>query len=317
MLQNRYSITKVLLLTLKITLALLLVWWLWHSGKLDWSVIVSARLSWALAGILFFQTLMILTLAWRWHLLLQAAGTSLPFRSTLIITLMAQCTSTFTPGSIGIDGTRFYQLYKLFPNQRTQASVSIIWDRLIGIGTLLFLTVISNSILLFTPLPATLKSTFSIILICSVGLLLLPLTLFFPHNPLRKLRHWKFLKNAPLPPSEKSTFMLPALIACCTHFCNAMGILCAFYAMGFQVPLGRGLLLLPLIILTGILPLTPLGIGVTDAVALLVFSTIPISSGANAIMLSRILFVAISALCGIAWFVPISQNKKCVTRNEA
>jgi len=314
--QNKRRLPKVLLLTLKITLAILLVWWLWHSGKLDGSVIVNVRPSWALAGVLVFQTLMILMLCWRWHLLLKVAGTSLPFRSTFIINLMAQCTSTFTPGSIGVDGTRFYHLYKLFPNQRAAAWVSIIWDRLIGIGALLFVTIITNSILLFTPLPAPFKSTFTLILVCSIVLLAVPLSLLFPHNPLRKIRRWKMLQKLPLPSSNKSAFMLPATLACCTHFCNAMGILCAFYALGFHVPLGQGLLLLPLIILTGTLPLTPLGIGVTDAVALLVFSTIHISSGANAIMLGRIIFVSLSALCGIAWFVPIVKNMNCLAKNE-
>jgi uncharacterized membrane protein YbhN (UPF0104 family) len=73
---------------------------------------------------------------------------------------------------------------------------------------------------------------------------------------------------------------------------------------------------MPLVILTGVLPLTPLGLGVTDAVALMVFSTIHISSGANAVMLSRITFVAISALCGLAWFVPLHQNNSLLFHHE-
>jgi uncharacterized membrane protein YbhN (UPF0104 family) len=314
--QNKSAFSKVLLLLLKIILAALLVWWLWHSGKLDWNAISQVRLSWSLAGVIFFQLLMIGTLCWRWNLLLKSAGTPLHFSKTCIITLMAQCTSTFTPGSLGVDGTRFYQLYKIFPKQRAAASVSIIWDRLLGIGALLFLTAVCNSILLFLPLPAALKSTFTLILICSIGLLALPLTLLFPHNPLRRLRHWKLIKNIPLPPSNKSTFMLPSALACCTHFCNALAVICAFYAMGFPVPLGRALILMPLVILTGMLPLTPLGLGVTDAVALMVFSTIHISSGANAVMLSRIAFVAISALCGLAWFAPLPQNNSLLTNHE-
>jgi uncharacterized membrane protein YbhN (UPF0104 family) len=303
-------------LFLKIALAILLVWWLWQSDKLNWNSIAGVRISWALAGVVIFQILMIFTLCWRWRLFLEIAGIPLCFTKTFLITLMAQCTSTFTPGSLGIDGTRFYHLYKLFPKQRTAASVSIIWDRLLGIGALLFLTIICNSILLSFPLPSALKSTFTIILICSLGLLAFPLTLLFPHNPLRKLRNWKLLSNIPLPPSNKRTFMLPAVIACGTHLCNAMGMLCAFYALGFPVPLGHGLLLMPLIILSGMLPLTPLGIGVTDAVALLLFSTIHIGSGANAIMLSRILFIAISALCGIAWFAPLHQTIIPAVENE-
>jgi len=314
--QNKSRFSKVLSLTLKLILAVLLVWWLWHSGKLNWSVIVNIHASWALAGMAFFQILMIGTLAWRWYLLLNTAGTKLPFITSLLITLMAQCTSTFTPGSIGIDGMRFYHLYKIFPKQRAVASVSIIWDRLLGIGALLFLTAICNCILLSFPLPPALKSTFTIILICCIGLLILPLTLLFPHNPLRRLQRWKLLQNIPLAPGNKSTFILPAALACCTHFCNAMSLICAFYAMGFPVPLGRALILMPLVILSGMLPLTPLGLGVTDAVALMIFNSIHISSGANAVMLGRISFVAISALCGLAWFVPLHQNNTSFKNHE-
>lgn len=306
--QTKSRVTKVLFIALKITLAVLLVWWLWHSGKLDWHIIAGVRPGWALAGVVIFQVSLILSLCWRWHLLLKSAGTPLSFGSALIITLKAQCISTFTPGSIGIDGMRFYQLYKIFPEQRAAASVSIVWDRLIGIGMLLLLTVICNSILLLSPLQETLKSTFTLILICSAALLALPLTLLFPHNPLRRLRQWKLLRNIPLPQSNKSTFMLPAGISCGTHLCNALAILCAFYAVGDPVPIGRGLLLMPLVILSGMLPLTPLGIGVTEAVTLMIFSSITTGSGANAIMLSRISFVLISALCGLAWFLPFHQN---------
>jgi uncharacterized membrane protein YbhN (UPF0104 family) len=314
---NKSRLPKVLLLALKIILAILLVWWLWHSGKLNWNVIANIHASWALAGMVLFQILMIGTLAWRWYLLLNTAGTKLPFIASLLITLMAQCTSTFTPGSIGIDGMRFYHLYKIFPKQRAIASVSIIWDRLLGIGALLFLTVICNCILLFFPLTSALKSTFTIILVCCVGLLILPLTLLFPHNPLRKLQQGKLLRNIPLAPDNKSTFMLPTALACCTHFCNAMSLVCAFYALGFPVPLGRALILMPLVILSGMLPLTPLGLGVTDAVALVIFNSIHMSNGANAVMLGRISFVAISALCGLAWFVPFHQNNKTPTNHES
>ncbi|MEO6909279.1 MAG: lysylphosphatidylglycerol synthase transmembrane domain-containing protein [Abditibacteriaceae bacterium] len=313
---NKSRVPKVLLLSLKIILAILLVWWLWRSGKLNWNAITNVHASWALAGMVLFQILMIGTLTWRWNLLLKTAGTTLPFGSSLLITLMAQCTSTFTPGSLGIDGTRFYHLYTIFPKQRAAASVSIIWDRLLGIGALLFLTVICNGILLFFPLPITLKSTFTVVLVGSIILLALPLTFLFPHNPLHKLRRWKLLQNIPLSPANKSTFILPSVLAYGTHFCNALSLICAFYAMGFPVPLGKSLLLMPLVILSGMLPLTPLGLGVTDAVALVIFNSIHISSGANAVMLARISFVAISALCGLAWFVPLHQNNSSPANHE-
>jgi uncharacterized membrane protein YbhN (UPF0104 family) len=297
--------SKVLLWSFKIILAALLIWWLWHKGGLDWKTIARVRPGWALAGLIIFQMLMILSLAWRWHLLLRGGGTPISFGAVLTITLMGQCTSTFTPGSIGIDGTRFYQLFKHLKTERATALASIVWDRILGIGALLFLTVICNLLVLTRPLPVSLKSTFIAITLFSACLLLLLLSLFWPQNPLHRLRQWRLLRDMPSTLPDKSTFMLPAVIACLTHFCNAMSLICAFYAMGEAVPIGASLLLTPVIILAGLIPLTPLGLGVSDAVALLLFHTVHIDNGANALMLGRITFVIISACCGLAWFTPL------------
>lgn len=297
--------SKVLFLALKIIVGVLLVWWLWRNGELNWKTIASVRPSWALAGLVVFQALMILSLAWRWHLLLQASETGISFGAALVITLMGQCTSTFTPGSIGIDGTRFYQLFKLVKTERATALLSIVWDRILGVGALLSLTVICNMMLLTRTLPAPIKSTFAAITVFSICLLALPLSLLLPKNPLHRLRQWHLLRKVPQVPFAKTTFILPAIVACSTHFCNAMALICALYAMGEAVPIGPSLLLMPVIILSSLIPLTPLGLGISDAVALLLFNTVHISNGANAMMLGRITFVIISALSGIAWFVPI------------
>lgn len=300
---------NTLFFALKLILAVLLIWWLWNSGKLNWKTISGVRFGLSLTGLILFQILMIVSLAWRWHLLLRASEIPLPFVATLIITLKGQFTSTFTPGSIGIDGTRFYQLFKLLKTQRSTAMLSIINDRFLGIGALLLLTAICNSILLTRPLPTPIKSTFILITLFSVCLLVVPLSLFLPQNPLHRLRQWHLLRNLPAAPADKSTFILPAVLACFTHFCNAMALICAFYSIGIAVPVGESLLLMPVIILAGLIPLTPLGLGISDAVALLLFNTVHISNGANAMMLGRITFVLLSAVSGIVWLIPAHKMK--------
>jgi hypothetical protein len=67
------------------------------------------------------------------------------------------------------------------------------------------------------------------------------------------------------------------------------------------------LMVMPLVFLSGIIPLTPLGIGVTDSVAVALFAAAGIRGAAETTTLIRGVLVAISALCAPAYLVPVER----------
>jgi uncharacterized membrane protein YbhN (UPF0104 family) len=298
----RFKSTAILLV--KIALAAVLVWWLWRSGRLDFSQFRTVKIGGAFFGLLFLQAAMLGCIALRWHFLTRACGLDFSLRQTLRISLFGSFAAVWTPAGLGLDGARLWQARRLAPGQMPKIIASTFWDRALGVWSVLVLTAISCAILLEVSqleMSAELRHALWGVLVFCAGLAALPLV---AHRPLARLLQRRWPATAVSFGGLRGTAWRSALLfAFLTHGCNAFSVWCALQVLGAQgsAPLLAVLLVAPLIILSSLVPLTPLGLGVTDAAASTLLHVIGNNSGAEATMLGRATFVLLSALCGLVW----------------
>jgi uncharacterized membrane protein YbhN (UPF0104 family) len=129
---------RVAFLIAKITFAAIVIAWLFH--KVDasrvWSKVRHAALLPVFGGIL----LMLATIAiagWRWRRLLGIFGVGIPLKSLICIAQIGQFFTMFLPGPTGDDLTRMLYISRLAPGHVGEACTSVLFDRLIGLASVL------------------------------------------------------------------------------------------------------------------------------------------------------------------------------------
>jgi uncharacterized membrane protein YbhN (UPF0104 family) len=298
---------------LKFAVAGVLVWWLSQSGRLDWKSLLQVRPNASLFGMVFWQAAMLGCIAARWHFLVRAVGLSLSWKQTLRISLIGHCAAVWTPAGLGLDGVRLWRTRRLVPGDMPRVLASTFWDRALGVWTILILSAIGCAVLLFLApfdlMPELRRALWGVLLFCAVLSLwpLIPQRWFFALLQ-KRLSNQANASVASLD-FQSANWKAALLLAFATHGCNALALWCALRALGGGESLPSTLLVAPLVILSSLIPLTPLGLGVTDAAASTLIHLIGNSSGAEATMLGRATFVMLSALCGLAWLWPEERNK--------
>lgn len=87
--------------------------------------------------------------AWRWRVLLEAAGLRVPFGAVIRQYFIATCVSNFFPSTIGGDLTRIYYLGR--DHGYRQVTASVVVDRILGFGLL----ALAASAAMWSGLPAS------------------------------------------------------------------------------------------------------------------------------------------------------------------
>lgn len=87
--------------------------------------------------------------AWRWRVLLVAAGVRVPFGTVIRQYFIGTCASNFFPSTVGGDLTRIYYLGR--DHGFRQVTASVVLDRMLGIGLLSF----GASVAMWSALPAS------------------------------------------------------------------------------------------------------------------------------------------------------------------
>ncbi|ACD84225.1 lysylphosphatidylglycerol synthase transmembrane domain-containing protein [Candidatus Methylacidiphilum infernorum] len=132
---------------------------------------------------LFFGGGQIFFSAVRWKILLQTQEIFIPAVKAFELTLIGQFFNAFLLGSTGGDIVRIYYIVQLYPQKKAAGSLSVIYDRVIGllglilIGQLLAL----NFFKLFEANPITRHAVWLFLSISLFILLLFGLILFFPN----------------------------------------------------------------------------------------------------------------------------------------
>jgi len=297
----------------KCAVAAALLWWLARSGRFDWRVFSGLKPSWALAGVLLFQCGMLFCIAARWHFLTRALKLDFSFRQTLRISLIGFYAAIWTPASLGLDGARLLLSRPLRAGQNREILTSVLWDRVLGLWSLLVICAFSGFACLCFRVLSDNETAQRAVTIASIacGVLALFIGVFIGSPPLQKrisksafFEKRGFLQATP----PRAIFGWPLLLAFATHGCNLLATFCALRIFEPNAAPISVFLVTPFVILSSLVPLTPLGLGVTDATAALLFAAIGIAHGAAAAMLLRALFVLISLACGLAWLWPQSHD---------
>jgi uncharacterized protein (TIRG00374 family) len=308
---------------LKWSLALLLLLWLYNSGRLEGLRDLNRLLShpfWLMAAFLGVVLNYVFNF-YRWKLLLKGIGIEIPLREIVRLSMIGQFFSIFMPGSVGGDLIKAVFVAKEQPQRRTDAVASILLDRVLG-----FLTLMSFSSIFF--LLSFLGSTLPPV-IQGFGLLLLGGTTFLLLVILLPSRFVSFLAPFQNESEGKKQKILQRLIKTLRAFARRPKIL--LWALGASI-LGQAFFIASLLILgvllygglpwaemdimrfisasavgvtASALPIAPMGIGVGQVAFAKVFQLMGAPSESFGIVIisaAQILLFTLN-LSGAIWFL--------------
>ncbi|HEX8832835.1 MAG TPA: lysylphosphatidylglycerol synthase transmembrane domain-containing protein [Abditibacteriaceae bacterium] len=290
----------------KVVVALLLVTWLVNSGRLDRQQFRDVNFGASFVAAIVFQLLLLAGQCLRWWILVRAGDVPLRFQQAALMSIAGQFAAVFTPAGLGLDGVRLLRASQLFPARRGALVAASLWDRFFGLVSLLVLCVPSLWWLLQIRFPQF-AAAFLWALSPLVGIVFLAS---------RASRNWTRLEplrnSVVLLKSRPRHLALAIVLSFLLHGCNAAAAYCGFLMLNKDAPLGL-FFAAPLVVLSSLIPLTPLGIGVVDGAAAELFLVAGASGGAAVTMLLRATNVLMSLPCGLALLWPISRE----TENES
>ena len=140
---------KILINLAKLAVSAALIFWLLHSGKLNFKLLLELKdHPVSVITAMFFAVLNIFIVAWRWRLILGARSNFyLPLKGIMKITWIGQFFSSVLPGSVSGDLVKILYIQKLDPKlSKKFLFASIFIDRLMGLAGLILLVGISSII---------------------------------------------------------------------------------------------------------------------------------------------------------------------------
>ncbi|KIE57804.1 membrane protein [Methylacidiphilum kamchatkense Kam1] len=118
----------------------------------------------------------------RWKILLQTQGIFVSGAKAFELTLIGQFFNAFLLGSTGGDIVRIYYIIQLYPEKKTAGSLSVIYDRVVGLLGLVLIGMLLavHFFHLFQANPITSHAVWIFLVVTIIILLLFGLILFFP-----------------------------------------------------------------------------------------------------------------------------------------
>jgi len=270
--------SKTLSLLLKIAFAIGVIYWMAHSGKLNFHVVGHAfATQWPMALLLIGTFYVQIAIgSWRWNILNGALGFGIRYRVAFSLTMIGWLFTVVIPGSVGGDVIKAYYVGTRVPKRRAHAFTTILMDRYLGLLSLLTLGalgVVWNYRVILTNKVMTTIATF-VVLAFLGGVLSLFVAVVFSAQVtglLRRLvgrvplaRHavksceaLEGFRAKPLVLVIGVLMSLPSHLIACAGMHIAMGMVGAA-----EMPLERFLLIVPLGLISTVVPLTPGGVGI-------------------------------------------------------
>ncbi len=307
---------STLIVFLKILLGIGLLVYLSVSGSLDWRLFQEMATAWDKTLLAFVLLLIVFGITgWRLCLLMQPCGFSLSVWASMKLTLIGTFFNVCLPGATGGDAMRIY--YAMGGNQgrRMEVATIILFDRVIGMFTLLILPLLvvalyPGPILEFGILRELLWASMFLAIMVSGAILIalfidignwVFLAWIFRQGSLggylerivetiRQYRHSPF------------TLLVAIGISLVAHTITIVVILMIVLAMdadAFSWLMG---MVIPIGLLANALPLTPGGLGVGEAAFDTLFEMLNLSGGAEALLGWRFLMIA-AGLIGLFFYL--------------
>jgi glycosyltransferase 2 family protein len=148
-----------------------------HFFQVDFYFLLAAL---AIIGLAFFAA------AVRWYFLMQIQGIRLPLKVVTLLTFIGTFFNAFFLGSTGGDVAKLVYIFKAYPDKKTDATLSLFIDRVLGLACLLLLA----SIFIAFKIPLFIEMTqihIAILSILGSFLLLIATAIFMLKMPFEKL----------------------------------------------------------------------------------------------------------------------------------
>jgi uncharacterized protein (TIRG00374 family) len=308
--QRKFS--KTLSLLLKVAFAVAVIYWMVHSGKLNLRVVGHAfEEQWPLA--LFLLVTLYIQVAigsWRWNVLNGALGFGIRYREAFSLSMIGLLFTVVIPGSVGGDVIKAYYVGTRVPKRRAHAFTTILMDRFLGLLSLLTLAaagVCWNYRVILTNKVMTTLATFVLVAFLGSSISLTAAILF--SNQVTGLLR-RFEGRVPLVGhavkscealeafrAKPGVLLIGVLMSLPSHLIACLGMRVAMGMVGAApMPLERFLLIVPLGLISTVIPLSPGGVGIGQAAFYGLFEAISHGSGeaaSNAFTIYQTLQVAV------------------------
>jgi glycosyltransferase 2 family protein len=277
----RRNVSKTLSLLLKVAFAAGVIYWMVHSGKLNLQVVGRAfTQQWPLAIFLLFTLyLQVAINSWRWNILNSAMGFGIRYLEAFSLSMIGLLFTVVIPGSVGGDVIKAYYVGTRVPNRRAHAFTTILLDRYLGLLSLLTLGaagVCWNYQIILTNKVMTTLATFVILAFLGASLFLIAAVLF--STPVTSLLR-RFVGRIPLVGqavkccealeafrAKPGVLVIGVLMSLPSHLIACLGMRVAMGMVGAApMPLERFLLIVPLGLISTVIPLSPGGVGIGQA----------------------------------------------------
>jgi uncharacterized protein (TIRG00374 family) len=133
---------RILLTIFQLAVTATMLWWVFHDPDQRAKMMVALRAAdyrWVGAGILAY-ILVEISAAVRWQILLRVQKIALSFYRVSGLFLVGMFFNQFLPGGTGGDIIKSYLLLKETPDKKAGALLAVVFDRLIGLVALVFIT---------------------------------------------------------------------------------------------------------------------------------------------------------------------------------
>jgi glycosyltransferase 2 family protein len=311
---EKRRLRRGLLLALKCALAAVLVTWLWRTGRLDFRQLARVDLGGPLLGVIAGQIIALAVALLRWGLLLEARELKLSFRQITQIGMISYFAVLILPATGGQEAVRLYYASRAKPGRGPDILATLVLDRFVGLVGLCALALGAGVLLLIrTRSPAVLNVVgFAAALLILLG----GVNAFLLRTKPKRLRELiersamvsALFRSLEMYQGQRGLLLTSLGLACIAHFGNCVSMFFAFLAIDAPVPFVEVSAISPLVTLTTSLPVTPLGIGVSDVVADRLFSMIGALHGADVTMLVRGVMAVACLACGVAYLVPVPES---------
>lgn len=297
----------------KFGLAVAICYWLAKSGQLDFAKIGNCNRNW-LPLLLVLLLPMMLGPLFRWYLLAKAQGLDIELKKSIHIGLIGYFVSIFVPSGLGLDGSRAIYAMRRCPGQAVKVVSTLVMDRLIGLASMVFLGALFGLLLFLQsgdPVLGLLVLGLWMILGGFTGIVMVILSPAFAKlfMPLTQWPVFERVHSALVSYREHKIKLFEGFILTIP---GHVGILAATYfgfvSFNLSVPVLNVFAIAPIVSLSNLIPVTPMGIGVSEWVASVMYARFHYTNGADVNMVLRLVNVFLMLLCGIAMLFPVFEK---------
>ncbi len=321
--ESKSQLKKRLFQIVKLATTVGVFWWLIATKRIDFEILSTAfstdRLIWIVLsfiagfGCIFFAS-------WRWNLLLRNVGTKIPVSQTLRWTWIGMFFAIFTPGGIGGDVSRGYNLISGKQAGRMSAVSSVLLDRVIGFHSMLVIGVvvlIYRHTFLVDPTETITWMNWLFFGVLLVGMFLMVAVFFsrrisklmYPLVPTRFRTSYSSVVEAY---RENRSHMIPIYsVSLINAIVNALLFYFAALALSVDIPIWVPFIVVPLSTVSNLIPLTLGGLGIGESVTSEIFIRLNLGGMGAAIALYMRMTVYLWAMWGgVLYLKRMEKNPK-------